>query len=200
MKNISAKYIGRVAGTLTAIALAVAALLGLVNRVTVEKIAELNAENTRQALAAVTPDGASFMPVEITQEASDAAAAQGGALQEIYTVSTGGCAVKVSTSGSQGTIEMIVGVDEDGAITGISIVDHSETAGIGSKVMADLPNDDGEPVLGQFIGFAGAGTLTVKKNVTPITGATVSTKGVTKGANAALAVAAALGVEGEAAE
>ncbi|MBO4854761.1 MAG: FMN-binding protein [Oscillospiraceae bacterium] len=200
MKGISVKYIQKVAGTLTAIALAVAALLGLVNLVTADRIAELNGQSTRQALAAVAPLGASFTPAEITQEASDAAAAQGGALQEIYTVSTGGCAVKVSTSGSQGTIEMIVGVDADGVITGISIVDHSETAGIGSKVMADLPNDSGEPVLGQFIGLSGAGTLTVKKNVTPITGATVSTKGVTKGANAALAVAATLGAEGGAAE
>ena len=200
MKNISAKYIRKVAGTLTVIALAVAALLGLVNLVTADRIAELNAGNTRQALAAVAPGGAAFTPLELTQEASDAAAAQGGTLQELYAVSTGGYAVKVSASGSQGTIEMIVGVDADGAISGISIVDHSETAGIGSKVMADLPNDDGVPVLKQFVGLSGAGTLTVQKNVTPITGATVSTKGVTKGANAALAVAAVLGGEGRNAE
>ena len=102
-------------------------------------------------------------------------------------------AVKVVTSGSQGNIEMIVGVDETGAITGVSIVDNSETAGIGSKVMDNLPNDDGVKVLDQFIGLTGAGTLAVKKNVTPITGATVSTKGVTAGANAALAVAELLG-------
>ena len=200
MKNVSARYIGKVAGTLTAIALAVATLLGLVNLVTADRIAELNDKSTRQALSAVAPSGAVFTPLELTQEALDAATAQGGVLEEIYAVSTGGCAVKVSAAGSQGTIEMIVGVDGDGAITGISIVDHSETAGIGSKVMADLPNDDDEPVLQQFIGLSGAGTLAVKKNITPITGATVSTKGVTTGANAALAAAAALGAEEGAAE
>ena len=193
MKNFSAQFALRVAGTLTAIALAVAALLGTVNWIAANRIMALNQECTRQALAAVAPAGAAFTPVEITEEAVDAAAAQGGMLEEIYAVSAGGYAVKVMASGSQGMIEMIVGVDETGVITGISIVEHSETAGIGSKVMEDLPNDAGVPVLEQFIGLSGAGTLAVKKNITPITGATVSTKGVTAGANAALAAVAALG-------
>ena len=141
----------------------------------------------------MAPEGAEFTPVELTDEMTAAAAQYSGTLEEVYTMSTGGVAVKVVTSGSQGNIEMIVGVDETGAITGVSIVDNSETAGIGSKVMDNLPNDDGVKVLDQFIGLTGAGTLAVKKNVTPITGATVSTKGVTAGANAALAVAELLG-------
>ena len=49
-------------------------------------------------------------------------------------------------------------------------------------------------VLSQFIGKSAAdGTLTVGSNVDAITGATVSTRGVTTGVNAALAVAGALG-------
>ena len=46
---------------------------------------------------------------------------------------------------------------------------------------------------GMVIGKSGAGSLVVKKNVDAISGATVSSKGVTKGVNAALAVAEALG-------
>ena len=57
----------------------------------------------------------------------------------VYEVLVGGehvgYAIKVVASGSQGNIEMMVGVDSDGAVTGVSIVDNSETAGIGSKVM-----------------------------------------------------------------
>ena len=40
-------------------------------------------------------------------------------------------------SGSQGTISMMVGIDMDGAVTGVSIVTNSETSGIGSKVMGN---------------------------------------------------------------
>ena len=193
MKNLSAKFVLKVAGTLTAIALVVAALLGLVNSVTEDRIAKLNFAATKAARAAVTPEGSEYEALEISEEALAAAKAQGGTLNELYKVSTGGYACKVSASGSQGTIVMIVGVDAESKISGISIVENAETSGIGSKVMTNMPNAAGVPVLDQFIGMTGAGTLEVGKNVTAVTGATVSTKGVTMGANAALAAVATLG-------
>ena len=45
--KISGKFILKVAGTLTVISLVVAALLGLVDNVTADKIAAIDAENTR---------------------------------------------------------------------------------------------------------------------------------------------------------
>ena len=191
--KISGKFILKVAGTLTVISLVVAALLGAVNSMTEGPITAINEANTKAALAAVAPDpSATFEPVEIT-DAVAAAAAQYATISEAYTMSTGGYATKIVASGSQGNIEMIVGVDADGAITGVSIVSNSETGGIGSKVMENKPNDAGVPVLDQFIGMSGAGSLVVKSNITPISGATVSTNGVTAGANAALAAVEALG-------
>ena len=191
--KISGKFILKVAGTLTVISLVVAALLGVVNSMTEGPITAINEANTKAALAAVAPEGATFDPVEVSEAVATAASAQGGTVSEMYTMSTGGYAMKVIASGSQGNIEMIVGVDETGAITGISIVSNAETGGIGSKVMENKPNDAGVGVLDQFKGMSGAGSLVVKKNVTPISGATVSTKGVTDGANAALAAVEALG-------
>ncbi|MBQ0037538.1 MAG: FMN-binding protein [Clostridiales bacterium] len=190
--KISGKFILKVAGTLTAISLVVAALLGVVNNVTKDQIAAINLEKTEQALAMVAPEGATFEAVEIPDDVA-AAAAQYATVSEIYTMSTGGYATKIVASGSQGNIEMIVGVDADGAITGVSIVSNAETGGIGSKVMDNKPNDAGVPVLDQFVGLSGAGSLVVKGNITPISGATVSTNGVTAGANAALAAVEALG-------
>ncbi len=190
--KISPKFVLKVAGTLTAIALVVAALLGVVNGITADKIAAINLENTKLALASVAPEGASFDPIEIPEAAAEAAKAY-GTLTEMYTMSTGGYACKVVASGSQGNIEMIVGVDEANAITGVSVVSNAETAGIGSKVMSNMPNDNGVPVLDQFVGMSGAGSLVAGKTVTPISGATVSTKGITAGANAALAAVEALG-------
>ena len=104
-----------------------------------------------------------------------------------------GYVMKISASGSQGSIVMMVGVDADKAITGISVVNSSETSGIGTKVVENKPNAAGTPVLDQFVGMSGAGTLTVGSNITAISGATVSTKGITMGANAALAAVEALG-------
>ena len=105
-----------------------------------------------------------------------------------------GYAVSVSASGSQGTISMMVGVDTEGAVTGVSIINNSETSGIGSKVMNNEQLSNGTRVLDQFIGKSAAdGTLTVGTNVDAITGATVSTKGVTTGVNTALAAAGVIG-------
>ena len=128
-----------------------------------------------------------------------AAASAGATLQTAYEAKDGGevigHAMKIVASGSQGNIEMMVGVDAEGVVTGVSIVDNSETSGIGSKVMSNEPLSSGVGVLDQFQGKSAAadGTLTVGKNVDAISGATVSSKGVTAGVNAALAVAGAIG-------
>ncbi len=163
-----------------------------------DKIAAMNAAATQTALEAVTEAGSTYDEItSIPQEVMDAAKEMGGTLEEMYTVTfdgqPAGYAVKLTASGSQGLIEMVIGVDAEQKITGISVVNHSETSGIGTKVCGNKPNDDGVPVLDQFVGMSGAGTLKVGKTVTAISGATVSTKGVTKGANAALAAVAALG-------
>ena len=196
--KISGKFILKVAGTLTVISLITAFLLGLVNGVTKDKIAAIDAEKTRVAMSAVVPEGSEFTDaLELTDDVVAAAKAQGGTITELYGVTNGGAeagyVAKVSASGSQGTITMMVGIDANKAITGISVVSHSETSGIGTKVVGNEPNTAGVPVLDQFQGMSGAGSLVVGKTVTPISGATVSTKGITMGANAALAAVEALG-------
>ena len=196
--KISGKFILKVAGTLTAISLVVAALLGFVNSITKDKIAAIDAENTRVAMSAVAPEGSEFGDkMELSEAAITAASDKGGKLVELYPVTLDGAAagyvMKISASGSQGAIVMMVGVDADKAITGISVVSHSETSGIGTKVVGNEPNAAGVPVLDQFQGMTGAGSLVVGKNIIAVSGATVSTKGINMGANAALAVAELLG-------
>jgi electron transport complex protein RnfG len=147
-------YIIKLTVTLFVTCVIVAALLGLVDNVTREKIAAINWENTVAAMKAVVadPDATTFSDaLENTEAMSAAALAGGGTLDSVYEVQVGGAsagyAIKVVASGSQGNIEMMVGVDGEGAVTGVSIVDNAETAGIGSKVME---NQNG--VLDQFIG------------------------------------------------
>ena len=199
--DMDPKYIIKLTVTLLLCCLVVAAALGGVNAITKDKIAAINWENTVTAMKAVVadPDSTEFSDaLENTDAMTAAAASAGGTLDSVYEVLVGGenagYAIKVVASGSQGSIEMMVGVDANGAVTGVSIVDNSETAGIGSKVMSNEALSNGTGVLDQFIGKSAAdGTLTVGTNVDAISGATVSTKGVTTGVNAALAVAGAIG-------
>ena len=200
--DMDPKYIITLTVTLFITCVIVAGLLGLVNGVTAGPIAEINWQNTVTAMneVAADPENTTYAetPLENSQAMIDAASAAGGTLGDIYEAQvageTVGYAVTVSASGSQGTIEMMVGVDVEGAVTGVSIVSHSETSGIGTKVMNDDPLDSGVGVLDQFVGKSAAdGTLSVGTNVDAITGATVSTRGVTTGVNTALAAIAALG-------
>ena len=190
-------YIIKLTVTLFVTCVIVAACLGGVNAVTEEKIDDINWEKTVEAMKKVAPDATDFSePLPITEEMT--AAAGSVTLDSVYEAlvngQSAGHAIKVVSSGSQGKIEMMVGVDAEGTVTGVSIVKNSETSGIGSKVMTNMPTANGIGVLSQFEGKSAAdGTLTVGANVDAISGATVSTRGVTSGVNAALAVAGVLG-------
>ena len=201
MKNMDPKYLIKLTVTLFATCVVVAGALGAVNMVTKDKIAAINLEKTQIAMKAVVadPDNSTFSEaLPLSDEMTAATLAGGGTLTEAYEVVVGGApaghALKIVASGSQGNIEMMVGLDAEGAVTGVSIVKHSETAGIGTKVADNEPNNAGVGVLDQFVGKSVADMpLNVGSNVDAITGATVSTKGVTAGVNAALAVAGVLG-------
>jgi electron transport complex protein RnfG len=195
------KYIITLTVTLLVTCVVVAGALGFVNSKTAGPIADINKAKTEEAMKAVVADpaGSEFSDaLELTGDMTSAATAAGGTLAEAYEVTAGGeqagYAFKIVASGSQGNIEMMVGVDGEGAVTGVSIVSNKETAGIGSKVMDNEPLASGVLVLDQFVGKSAAdGALTVGSNVDAISGATVSTKGVTTGVNAALAVAGVMG-------
>lgn len=199
--DMDPKYILKLTVTLFVTCVIVAGLLGGVNAVTADKIAAINWENTQNAMKAVVadPDNTTFSDaLELTGDMTAAASSAGASLDSVYEVLEGGesagYAIKVVASGSQGSIEMMVGVDAEGAVTGVSIVKNSETSGIGSKVMSNEPTATGVGVLSQFEGKSAAdGALSVGINVDAISGATVSTKGVTAGVNAALAVAGVIG-------
>ena len=200
--DMDPKYIIDLTVKLFVTCLVVAGLLGGVNAITKDKIAAINWENTVAAMQAVAadPENTTYneTPLENTEAMTAAADAAGGTLGAIYEAQVNGeaagYAVTVSASGSQGTIEMMVGVDAAGAVTGVSVVSHSETAGIGTKVIGNEPTASGVGVLDQFVGKSAAdGTLAVGSNVDAITGATVSTRGITTGVNAALAAIGAMG-------
>lgn len=193
--DMDPKYIIKLTVTLFVTCIIVAGLLGLVNGVTEGPIEQINIEKTNAALSSVFQSASApeFPEMEVTDAMKTEALAAGATVTAAYEAKDGGevigHAFKVVASGSQGNIEMIVGVDTEGAVTGVSVVDHSETSGIGTRV---VENENG--VLTQFQGKTSADMpLTVGTNVDAITGATVTSRGITAGVNGALAAAGQIG-------
>ena len=176
-------YVLRLAGTLLLITAVVAAALAGVNAVTAPVIAELNAAATQEAISAVLPGG-------FDSEVADYADAT-GLVSKVYQ-GANGYAVEVGPSGFDNTITMMVGVDNEGKVLGISIVSHTETAGLGAVADADTPK--GIAFRDQFVGASGAVSVTKDGGtMDAITGATITSRAICVGVNAALECVARLG-------
>ena len=181
-ENIVA-YVLHLAGTLLAICLVVAVALAAVNGVTAPVIEELNAAKTQEAISAVLPGG---FDSEITDYA-DAT----GIVSKIYQ-GANGYAVEVGPGGFDNTITMMVGIDNEGKVLGISVVSHTETAGLGAVAADGTPK--GIAFRDQFVGASGA--VDVSKDggtMDAITGATITSRAICAGVNAALDAVAGLG-------
>ena len=110
---------------LFAICAATALLLGLTNYVTAPFIAANNEKTTQEAMAAVLPAD-SYDEVEYT--GGDAM------VQAVYKAGDAGYVVEVKPATSfSGNLTIMVGVDNTGACSGISITSTGETSGLGSK-------------------------------------------------------------------
>ena len=181
--NNTMQHILRLTLTLLAICAVVAAVLAGVNSITAPKIAELTAQKTIEAIAAVLPDAETAKEVDFADDT--------GIVSTVYE-SDSGYAITVKPSGFDGEIEMMVGVDKEGTVLGISIINQSETAGLGAVSAAN--NSKGEAFRSQYTGMSGE--LAVTKDggaVEAITGATITSRAVTAGVNAALACVANFG-------
>ena len=173
-------YVLRLALTLLIIAGVMAAALAGVNSVTAPIIEKLTYEKTQAAVSAVLPGGGDTVEFPAMDLVS-----------KVYK-GENGYAVEVTPSGFDNTITMMVGVDNAGAVSGISIIDHSETAGLGAVAAATTAA--GESFRAQFQGMTGSVSVTKDGGqVDAITSATITSRAVCAGVNAALAVVAAMG-------
>ena len=175
------KYVLRLTLTLLVITAVVAVILAAVNKVTAPIIAQQKAEKTQQAIQAVLPGGGER--VEFTDDT--------GTVSRVYS-SEAGYAVEVSPMGFGGAITMMVGVSAEGKVLGISIVSHTETASLGAVAAAGTAA--GQSFRDSFMGLSG--TVSVSKDggeADTITGATITSRAVAEGVNAALACVGKLG-------
>ena len=182
-KESNVMYILRLTVSLLLITGVVAAVLAGVNAITKPEIERMKAEKTQKAIETVLPGG---YEVQLSDFADET-----GLVSKVYK-GMNGYAFEVAPAGFDGAITMMVGVGHDGKVLGISIVSHTETAGLGAVAAAGT--SAGETFRNQFSGLSGQ--VSVSKDggtVEAITGATITSKAICEGVNAALACFANLG-------
>ncbi len=167
MQKTELKFVLRVAAVLLCISTLVAVLIASVHLLTKDKIAEHEAEAVRQAIGELFP-GLDSVACEGDFPAEVSACYR--ILQDTETV---GYCVYVASPGYGGDISMMVGVNADGTVHGVTIVSASETAGIGSKALEASH-------LTKFNGKRDAAS------VDGISGASISSRGVQNGVRIAL--------------
>lgn len=164
---------------LTAITLIAALMLALTNTVTAGPIASAAGNAADAARREVLATAETFDPV-----------AHDSAVDSLYRGIAGsktvGYAVTATVAGFGGPIEVTVGLDASGVLTGLRVGGSSfaETAGLGTKAREPAFTD-------QFIGKQTP--VTLKQDVDAISGATITSAAVTKGVN--LAAAAVAGIK-----
>lgn len=164
------------------------ALLGAVNSATEGPIAEQNAKTTAEAMTVVLPraEFGDAVEVEINgSQFSDPNFDLSDANISSYAVgmvdgAEAGYAVTVTTNGYGGDVVMMVGIDMDGGITGVSVTSMSETAGLGANCQTDW--------IDQYAGKTAPLNVTKTgsagdSEIDAITSATITSKAVTRGVN-----------------
>lgn len=156
-------------------------ILGGAFLVTKDPIAKQVAKTNSEAMKEVLPKADSFEIMDGKSKGNVTEVNEGKKSSDVS-----GYAIKVLTKGYGGQIEMMVGVSKEGEVKGIKILSHSETPGLGAN--APQPKFSG-----QFKGKPTDKKLEVvktapanKSEVQAITGATITSRAVTKGVNEAV--------------
>ncbi len=150
---------------LVVICLAVTLALAMTYKVANPIIEKNAAESANQARMQVLPEGDSF-------KAYDGKLVDG--VTECYFAENGkGMAVTAQYKGFGGLVTTMIGIDADGAITGVQVTEHAETPGLGTKAA--------EPsYLKQYIKVkeATGGHINDDANIDAISGATITSNAV----------------------
>ena len=153
--------------------------------------APIIAENTAKAASEAR---------SVLLEAADGAFSDSGAdlvvyeegkvyVEDCYTADNGaGMVVTVKSNSYGGMLTAMVGIDKDGAVTGVQVTDHGDTPGVGTKAHA-------ESHLAQYVGLTELTSDQVKNDssVQHVTGASVSSGAVHKAVYCALEQFKAMG-------
>ena len=99
-------------------------------------------------------------------------------IRAVYKGETG-FVIGTTTAGYAGPISMLIGVSSDGYVTGLQVRQMEETFGLGGEALTDWN------FLAQFLKTEG--DAVVGENIDAISGATVTSKAITRSVNSAVA-------------
>ena len=175
-------YVLKICAVLLLITMCTAFLLSFVNGITKDPIAKNEAAKKAKALSELFTDVAAPVSEKIEGEYE-------GEVNGFYLVKDGetiiGYYADVSPVGFKGGVNLMVGLDTEGKVTGVTVLSHGETVGIGDKI-------EDKDFRSGFIGREGS--LSYKKGagadeagvIDGISGATYSSKAVINGVDLAL--------------
>ena len=165
-------------------------ILAGVNGVTAPVIAEMETEQSFNALLEIFPDANNFIEVEanLLSEIQTTNKSVFEVYKAVQDEKELGYALKTISAGYGGDIITLIGINNEQRISGLRVLVMSETKGLGTRIVDDLEFRN------SFLDKNALGILTPVKEpsaddeVQLLSGATVSTKGVLKGVNDALDV------------
>ena len=169
----------RNAGCLGAFIITAVVCVCLVDRATSQTIAMRENREQRELLAHVMP--AATMATETPYVTEDALSILAGYSAEELV----GYCVEVEVQGFGGVITMVVGVDVNGEVTGVTVTSHSEHAGIGGQALEAA-------YLNRYVGLSGTVRDRGSNSVDAISGATDTCQAITAGVNKALYITSRL--------
>jgi electron transport complex protein RnfG len=172
---------------LAVFAAAACVMLAFVYTGTAKIIAARQQTDLDAALKELFPGADRFNPVSDIQS-PDASVTIESAYEALKDGETIGAALRLSRASYGGPIKIMAGVSADGTITGVKIMEHADTPGLGANAASpsyfvDRPR--GITFYGQFTGKPVADPFEVKGDVATITAATVTSEAVTAAVKAA---------------
>ncbi len=183
------------AAILFAITLIAGVLLGSVYQITKEPIARQEAQTLENACREVFPQADSFAPVpSFDEKTAQAALTEGGyadqsveACQQALAKdgSAAGYVLTINTrEGYGGDIRFTMGIAADGTLNGISLLEISETPGLGMRAEEVLVPQFQNRRAYPFV-YVKSGASS-ENEIDAISGATITTNAVTNGVNAGM--------------
>ncbi len=171
-----------------------ACLLGYANSVTAPIIEKNTIEKQNTAMKTVLPEAESFeeTKAELPEDIS-------GNITALYkgtdaSGKTVGVCAMTSTNGYGGAVTMAVGVSADGSVSGIDIISHSETPGLGANASKD---EFKSQFAGKTAGIGVSKGSASGNEINAVSGATITSKAVTLGVNSAITAAEQVLKEGD---
>jgi electron transport complex protein RnfG len=173
--------------TMALFAAAACVMLAFVYSGTSAIIAQRQQADLETALKELFPEADGFQEISGIQspDSSVAIESQYRALRGTETV---GAALRVSRGSYGGPIKILVGVSAGGTISGIKILEHQDTPGLGANAASPsyfVDRAAGITFYGQFTGKAVTDPFEVKNDVAAITASTITSQAVAAAVKAA---------------